>query len=440
MSISNIVRILPALPFLTLLFSLAASPASAQEEEKPSLYDYGFLAIERGEFVQSGDRLCTDVTITNKGAGDLVVDAVQWRDGSYETTSARTYPVQLGPGHTVSLSVCRTGTEKDLPPDLLQVRSNTRTSTAWGIVVDVSQSMDTSCSVVWGSRLDIAKREAARAVDSVVLRVLERRIHDKFVTIAYSGTAKAPLIEMNLPFHPLVDVTGQNRGVAKDSIAAQVTIGGTWTGSALRATIDTLSGGPDSMPRKILLLTDGPPVTKDLLANPLDTVVAEANAAGVTIYALNMQAESAAEYLDSLAVRTGGSQLIIPDCDDRPDLIGELIRTLYLGQRSTAELPFPGQSPTLGVSRTEEEAGSLSLEITPNPAADHVSVTLRGAVVGDVVLEIVDAQGRVVRAGERASAGRTLRIATDDLSAGTYMLSARDRAGRSVARTFIIAR
>lgn len=441
MALSTLARSLPALLATLMMACLTTTRLLAQEEEEISPYAYGILSIERGEFALSGDRLCSDMTIANVGEGVLVIDGVEWSGGGYESRSSHAFPLQLGPGSSRTMSVCRTGTATDLPPDLLRVHSNGRISTSWGLIIDISRSMDTSCSVVWGTRLDIAKRESIRAIDSVVLDIPAESIHDKYVTIAYSGTPRSPLQAIVQLLHPLVSVTDQNREFVKDTIAGLVTIGGTWTGAALREMIDKLEQGPGSMPRKILLLTDGTPSGEDVRQNPAVEIINEAALAGIAIYALNMQAASAADYLDSIANGTGGSQLLIPDCDDKPDLIGDLIRTLYTGQRSTSEMPFPGTTMTLGVGGENRNAGALSMEIAPNPAADQITVTLQGEDLGELVLDIIDAQGRVVLTETtEASARNEIRIATDRLSPGAYTLTARDRSGRSADRRFIIVR
>ena len=77
--------------------------------------------------------------------------------------------------------------------------------------------------------------------------------------------------------------------------------------------------------------------------------------------------------------------------------------------------------PRDGVS-TEPDAPTSYLDAFPNPAAGPITLDYSVPQAAEVRVEMVDALGRVVRAYERLSNGGQIRVPTEGLSAGVYVL------------------
>src|SRR5262245_21044072 len=102
-------------------------------------------------------------------------------------------------------------------------------------------------------------------------------------------------------------------------------------------------------------------------------------------------------------------------------------------------LPLAG----VDVPRPPAASTAFSVAVSPNPAHGLAQVTWSGAV-GPVRLEVLDARGRRVAAGEGGAAGTwPWHVAGRDsrpLPAGVYFIHARDSAGDNVVRQLAIVR
>jgi Secretion system C-terminal sorting domain len=90
---------------------------------------------------------------------------------------------------------------------------------------------------------------------------------------------------------------------------------------------------------------------------------------------------------------------------------------------ATPAAPAPAKAPAAA-------AAPLIRSVYPNPAHDHVTVQLSQAT--PATLELLDAQGRRLRA-VRHEGGEQLTLPLTDVPAGTYLLRLRDEASRATA-------
>ncbi|MGE3800615.1 MAG: choice-of-anchor D domain-containing protein [Candidatus Kapaibacterium sp.] len=296
---------------------------------------------------------CTDVTLSNVGNATLVVDSLYWFDGGLGYTAVPFSPIRLTipPNESTVVKVCIDAKRAGTLVDSLYLRSNDRRSIAFGIVFDASRSMvldSIRCSPNTYTRLREAKVQAKAFIDNTLLYLPSLDIQDQLAIIHYSSERKSPGSQITPVIntsYPLEFITDPGRTVAKASIDAITEIGGTYTGAALRAMIDTLKKSP-LKDRVIVLISDGK--TDDNLNNlsPVSTIINEANAAGVKIFSIGIALselaptdfQDARDYLTTLSRRTNGKEFLIEDCGSLQDAFAEI--TEIVSQGGTWVEPF----------------------------------------------------------------------------------------------------
>lgn len=98
----------------------------------------------------------------------------------------------------------------------------------------------------------------------------------------------------------------------------------------------------------------------------------------------------------------------------------------------------PDDGCTVGI--TEEESGLTRFEVMPNPAQDQVTIEVeRARTDGAMLLELLDAEGRIVRSEglnfNGLNARRTLPVG--ELAKGTYLVRISSNDGRTVRRLIL---
>ena len=335
---------------------------------------------------------CTDVTLSNVGNATLVVDSLYWFNGGLGYTSVPSSPVRLtiAPNESTVVKVCIDAKRAGTLVDSLYIRSNDRRSIAFGIVFDASRSMvldSITCPPNIYTRLREAKVQAKAFIDNTLLYLPSLGIQDQLAIIHYSSERKTP----SSPITPVINtsfpldlITDPGRIVAKSSIDAIVEIGGTFTGAALRSMIETLKSSPLE-DRVIVLISDGK--TDDNLSNlsPVNTIINEANAAGVKIFSIGiaLSENEARDYLTTLSRRTNAKEFLIDDCGSLQDAFAEI--TEIVSQGGTWVEPFK-----ITVSAPQLIADNIRFDSLYIYDDSCVTVTLTNVGEGTAIVNKID--------------------------------------------------
>ena len=91
---------------------------------------------------------------------------------------------------------------------------------------------------------------------------------------------------------------------------------------------------------------------------------------------------------------------------------------------------------TTGTVRIGEAGENIRMSVSPNPADDYAEVRLEG-LHGNATVCLSDMQGRLVYKQQVADAAQTLRINTQMLSSGLYIIKVQTQAGYGIAKIAI---
>lgn len=331
---------------------------------------------------------CTDLVLSNVGNATLRVDQLNWDNGTlgYTFIPPPPTPFSIEPNESRTLQVCINAQRSGVLRDTLNIHSNDRRSIAFGVVLDISRSMDTllRCGANSPTRLEEARRQAQTFIDNTLLHLPALNIQDQIAVILYSGTARAPLEAVVMETHPLTYIDDATRVQARAAVTASNSIGGTWTGAALLEMIETLRGSPLA-DRVIVLLTDGVPSTGDLLENLPADIIRAANDAGVRIFAigLGLYDPNGIDYINDLTVATRGSSFLANDCGSLGDAFAEI--TEIVSQGGIWREPFQ-----ITVSAPKLLADNIRFDSTY--IFDDTCMTLTLTNVGEGMAVVTDVQ------------------------------------------------
>jgi len=268
-----------------------------------------------------GVGVCDSVIFSNVGNAMLIVDSVRWTNGGegYTFDPPFPHPLNIPPNSQYTFRVCFQRGERGTWRDTLVVQSNSRTSIAFGLMIDISQSMTTAMPCTPPTpRMKEAIAQAQNFVRRTLLYLPEVNIHDQLVVQSFSSTdsgrpgKRYPIIAY--PF-PLADITDASRLVAENAIGALIPLFGTPTGLASMEMIDTISKSP-IRDRVIVLLTDGQ--ADDIGTITVPTIVSKARANGIRIFTIGVGLDSnnltPIDYLAKLAAGTGGAAFNATNC------------------------------------------------------------------------------------------------------------------------------
>jgi len=266
---------------------------------------------------------CTYVTLSNIGNAPLLVESLEWALGTegYTIVSPPSTPLVIPDNGQQTLQVCLSSTRRGTLRDTLIIRSNTRTSIAFGLVIDVSNSMKTTmdCGTSRPTRLEQARVQSVNFLEKTLLYLPSVGIQDQIAISRYSGSASVPFVDH---FFPLTFTTDASRQAAETAVNTTITntISGTQTGAAIISMIDTLKKSPYSN-RVLVLVTDG--LANDTITNSVTVLKNMARANNVRIFTIGLglsafadpkQRAAATEYLTELANGTQGSAYLVEDC------------------------------------------------------------------------------------------------------------------------------
>ncbi len=265
---------------------------------------------------------CTDLTFSNAGSAPLIIHSLEWQRGDqgFTFTNPPQVPFTVPPNSQRSFGICITGQERSLLADTLLIASNTRSSIAFGMVIDVSGSMTDTvfCGADTSSRIEQAIIHARNFIQSALLHIPSIGIQDQLAISSYSTTSGIGprRLRINYPYK-LASVTAAERLAAQNAISTLTADGGTPTGAALQQMIDTLAKSPLHN-RVIVLLTDGEAEPQDLKDFPLSSTIERAKLHGVRVFTISLGLSSntsAVNYLRTLASETDGASFDASDND-----------------------------------------------------------------------------------------------------------------------------
>ena len=281
------------------------------------------------ESVSCGGLHCVNLTLSNVGNAALTIEQLRWILGNRGyfidtiVTPAPT-PFLIPENGQRIVKVCVQADKPGLIRDTLVMKSNNRSSIAFGLVIDVSRSMEDPmrCGGTTTKRVQQARLQAMNFLSNTLLYLPGLGIQDQIAISRYSGTSSFPLVDH---FFSLRNVTDAVRTAAVNAVSSTIitTVSGTQTGRAVVQMLDTLD--KSSLPSKVLvLLTDGQADNEDQRLFPISNIVSAATAAGVRIFTIGIGIEAfpraqdrAAfrQYLGDMARQTGGETFEAEDCD-----------------------------------------------------------------------------------------------------------------------------
>lgn len=408
-----------------------------------------FLRVEIGEFVQSGTGECAEVRIINAGnRGMTIYNLALARERYHIEPFFIPLPFTFNPGDTSVLHICVNWPDQDLPYDTIIITGDSRPPIAWGFLVDASNSMAVPflCDGEENkNRLAYTQNSLKRFIDSGLIDRPDLGLIDQFTISSYSSERQGfDLVPFLRNWVPLTSVSVQERINAKAQTDSISFIGGTWTGHALRAMIDTLS--KSTLPtRTLVLFSDGNTNDPDLSNNPVEDIVSEALAANVRIMTVRIGPSGTAmdEYLGTLAQQTDGKFYEAPDCESLDEAINVIFYRGYPPTPDSIALPS-GRS----LSTSENAAGMnphshLSItSIVPNPISAAADIYLHSTKTSSGMLSLYSTTGEMVQSRELwLPAGITsqLRLETAGLPTGTYILQVETEEG-SIEQTTLVVR
>jgi hypothetical protein len=247
---------------------------------------------------------CSPLTISNAGNAALYIDSIDWAidTAGFRITNPPTLPVLIPANGQLTLEVCLESRGRGLLVDTLVVRSNSRTSIAFGMVLDLSGSMDSlmSCGAGFNpSRISQAIEQGKRFIGRTLLHLPAVNVQDHLSIMRYSWPTEIRTI---FPLQPITDAT---RAQAQSTLDGLDPSGATHTGRALMRMMDTLVRGPLTN-RVIVLLSDGD--ANDLDSFPSAMLVDRANALGIRIFTIGIGTDRnlrARRYLQDLSAANG---------------------------------------------------------------------------------------------------------------------------------------
>lgn len=340
-------------------------------------------------------QLCTDYIVSNVGTATLVIDELKWAIGSigYTITSSAATPFLIPPGGQKTIQICLQSSKRGYLRDTLVIKSNTRNSIAFGLVLDVSGSMKDplACTGPSTRNIDQAIIQAQNFIAKTLLYIPSLNIQDQLAICTYTTTSNFNTTpDIRFPFI-LTMIDDVARAMAISSIGGLAPRFGTPTGAALSRMMDTLSKSP--IPSKVLiLLSDGEPTGPDSTNYPINTLIQRAKSLGIRIFTIGIGMNAKGRYyLSRYANGTNGLSFDGNDCDSlqkafeqitdilsRGTITREPFNIKVLAPRITATQPLPYDSVLVGRTICQE------ITLTNSGDGDAIidSLTLAGVLGG----------------------------------------------------------
>lgn len=281
------------------------------------------------ENIPCGGLRCVNLTLSNVGNATLNMEQIRWvlgNAGYYIDTIVTPTPTPfLIPENGQRIvKVCIEANRTGILRDTLVMKSNTRGSIAFGLVIDVSKSMEEPmrCGNTTTKRVEQARLQAMNFLSNTLLYLPGLGIQDQIAISRFTGSFNNPVVDH---FFSLRNVTDAVRTAAVNAVSNTIinTIGGTQTGRAVVQMIDTLAQSP-LRSRVLVVLTDGQADKQDQDTFSIARIVTAANAAGIRVFTIGIGIEAFPrpqdraefrQYLGDMARQTGGETFEAEDCD-----------------------------------------------------------------------------------------------------------------------------
>lgn len=334
---------------------------------------------------------CTDVTVTNAGNAPLVIDDIIWAidTSGYRITNLPALPLVVAPNSQATFEVCLEGRARGRLVDTLVVRSNSRTSIAFGMVLDFSQSMQTTMDCGAGfnpARYRQAIDQAQRFIGRTLLNLPAVGVQDHLAVMRYSYESA---IDMLFPLQPVTEplktvaqniLTPQRPSICRASVC-------TFTGIALSRMMDTLVSDP--LAKKVIVLLSDGNATDDTIRFPEFRAVnlaARARSLGIRIFTIGIGTSGnpeATDYLTRLATGTGGQAYDGNDCGTLQQAFESITNLVSRGQIVREPFAMRVTAPMVISS------GDLAFDSTYYLTTSCRPVTLTNVGEGDVVIDSI---------------------------------------------------
>ncbi|MBC8146281.1 MAG: choice-of-anchor D domain-containing protein, partial [bacterium] len=324
---------------------------------------------------------CTPVTISNAGNARLIVDSIYWAlpTNDYTITNPSTFPFIIQPNDQHTLQVCLDGSGARTYIDTLIISSNSRASIAFGLLMDLSGSMDAvfTCGSDRVRRIVPAIQQAQRFISNTLLHLPAVGVQDHLAIIRYSDPE---LISSLFHLQPIDDAS---RAVAQRSLNGLLPDGKTHTGLAMMRMMDTLMKSPLDK-RVIILLSDG--AATDPVEYPPSIVAARAVSLGIKLYTIGIGvgADLAAQlYLQNLAELAGGVYYDGDDCTTLQAAFESITESVSRGQLAREPFEIRVTEPALVSS------GDLNFDSTYYLSTTCKAMTLTNVGEGEAVVDSI---------------------------------------------------
>lgn len=334
---------------------------------------------------------CTRVTISNAGNAPLVIEDIRWAvdTAGYRITRAPATPFVVGANDTLTFEVCIEAQGRGRLYDTLVVQSNSRTSIAFGMVIDFSASMTARMNCGAGfspERFFQAIEQTQSFIARTLLHLPAIGIQDHLAVMRYSYVDE---VRMLFPLQPITEpLKAAAQGILAPQRPSTCWSGPcTYTGVALSRMMDTLVNGPLSK-RVIVLLSDGN-ATDDTLTTPAhaaDALAARARSLGIRIYTVGIGTRDSIDanaYLTALALGSGGEFFDGNDCTTLQQALESITGSISRGHVTREPFGIRVTSPMVISS------GDLQFDSTYYLSTSCRTMTLTNVGEGDVVIDSI---------------------------------------------------
>jgi hypothetical protein len=332
---------------------------------------------------------CTVVTLSNVGNAPLIIDDLKWADGSlgYTITSNVATPLIIPGNSQRDVDVCLTSKQRGVLRDTILITSNTRSSIAFGLLLDASRSMTLKmkCGQDSSPRIDQAIIQATNFIQRTLLYLPSVGIQDQLAITTFTSAGFGVNVQLDDIF-PITFITNALRNAATATLTGITPTGGTPTGAGLKHMIDILKTSP-LQNRVLVLLTDGEPDASDQAVNPVNQIANLARSNGIRIFTIGvgLTSNTGRNYLQALANGTNGQAYDASDgdCSTLQTAFEAITDIVSRGAKTREPFQMKVLSPLI-VTTKDVKFDSVYVHGT----TCHI-ITLTNAGEGDAVIDTV---------------------------------------------------
>ncbi|MBS1914210.1 MAG: choice-of-anchor D domain-containing protein [Bacteroidetes bacterium] len=331
---------------------------------------------------------CSTLTFSNVGNAPLIVESVAWAIGSlgYTITNPIPTPFIVAPQASRDIEICISSRQRGMLRDTLLVTSNSRSSIAFGMLIDVSGSMKETmyCGATPSTRMVQAITQAKNFINRALLYLPAVGILDELAVTTYttSNFGRSSIKDI----FPLQIITDPARATALNAVNALTPQAGTPTGEAVRHMVDVVAKSTLTN-RVIVLLTDGEADTDDQLTYPIAQVAAYAQQRGIRVFTIGIGLDplkGGRQYLQSLANATGGQAYDASDCSSLQAAFEAITDLLSRGAKSREPFQIKILSPYI------VQVQDVAFDSVYVKGTECHTITLTNAGEGNAVVDSVN--------------------------------------------------